>query len=73
MNRAGQLVQAALEAGDPDLLDYELLTEILELLHDRAPDLSDDLFLRALQFFESADVPNPGGPTHQATRSAGGV
>jgi hypothetical protein len=60
LDRAGQLVQAALEAGDPETLDMELLTQVLCLLHERAPDLSDDLFVRAVDFVMSAEPPNPG-------------
>ena len=60
LDRAGQLVQAALEAGDPETLDMELLTQVLCLLHERAPDLSDDLFEQSLDFVMSAEPPNPG-------------
>ena len=59
-DRAAQLANAALDAGDPDVLDIVLLTKFLSLLRDHAPDLSDDLFERALDFVMSATVPNPG-------------
>ena len=59
-DRAAQLANAALDAGDPDVLDYPLLTRFLSQLRERAPDLSDDLFDRALEFAMSATVPDPG-------------
>src|SRR5215471_12848373 len=59
-DRAAQLANAALDAADPDLLDVVLLTKFLSQLRDRAPDLSDDLFERALDVVMSATAPNPG-------------
>jgi hypothetical protein len=59
-DRAAQLANAALDAVDPDVLDAVLLTKFLSLLRDRAPDLSDDLFVRTLDVIMSATVPNPG-------------
>jgi hypothetical protein len=59
MNRADQLVAAAMEAGDPAMLDIALLTQTLSLLRDRAPDLSDQLFTGALDFVMSPAVPIP--------------
>jgi hypothetical protein len=60
-DRAAQLANAALDAVDPDVLDVVLFTKFLSRLRDRAPDLSDDLFQRALDVIMSATVPNPGG------------
>jgi hypothetical protein len=59
-DRAAQMATAALDAGDPDTLDIALLTRFLSQLRDKAPDLSGDLFQRALDFVMSATVPNPG-------------
>jgi hypothetical protein len=59
-DRAAQMANAALDAGDPDVLNIVLLTRFMSQLRDRAPDLSDDLFQRALDFVMSATVPNPG-------------
>jgi hypothetical protein len=59
-DRAAQIAQAALEAGDPDTFDFDLLVEVLTQLSERAPDLADDLFVRALDFVMSAQVPDPG-------------
>jgi hypothetical protein len=59
-DRAAQMANAALDAGDPDVLNVVLLTQFLSQLRERAPDLSDDLFLRALDFVMSATIPNPG-------------
>src|SRR4051794_26122525 len=59
LDRAAQLANAALDAGDPETFDYELLNKVMSQLRDRAPDLADDLFARALDFVMSATVPNP--------------
>ena len=59
-DRAAQVANAALDAGDPDQLDIALLTRFMSQLRDHAPDLADDLFLRGLDFVMSASVPNPG-------------
>jgi hypothetical protein len=59
-DRAAQMANAALDAGDPDVLNIVLLARFMSQLRDRAPDLSDDLFQRALDFVMSATVPNPG-------------
>ena len=60
-DRAAQLATGALDAGEPDVLDLELLTLFLARLRDRAPDLSDDLFERSLDFVMSEDPPDPAG------------
>ena len=60
-DRAAQVAQAALDAGDPDTLDIDLLRQFLLQLSDNAPDLADDLFLRALDFVRSAETPDPDG------------
>jgi hypothetical protein len=59
-DRAAQLANAALDAGNPDVLNVVLLTRFLSQLREKAPDLSDDLFERALDFVMSATSPNPG-------------
>jgi hypothetical protein len=48
-DRAAQLAEFVLDAADPQLLDYETLGLFLARLRDRAPDLSDPLFERALR------------------------
>lgn len=53
-DRAAQLADAALAAGDPMTLDVAALTRFLSELRERTPDLSDDLFPKALDFIASA-------------------
>jgi len=57
-DRAAQLVQAALETGDPYQLDIAAITAFLIQLRVRAPDLADDLFERGIAFALEAEVPN---------------
>ena len=57
-DRAAQLAQAALEAGDPSEFDLGPFTDFLSKLREPAPDLSDDLFLRGIGFVMEAPVPN---------------
>lgn len=57
-DRAAQLAQAALEAGDPYELDITSITAYLIELRVKAPDLSDDLFQRAIAFAMEAQVPS---------------
>ena len=57
-DRAAQLARAALEAGDPSEFDFDSFTSFLFLLRGPAPDLSDDLFLRAIAFVNEAEVPS---------------
>ena len=52
-DRAAQIAQAALDAADPETFDVSLLVQILFQLRERAPDLADDLFLRALELVKS--------------------
>jgi hypothetical protein len=59
LDRAAQVAGGALEAGDPDTFDTDLLSRLLSRLCERAPDLSDDLFVRSLDFVLSANVPSP--------------
>ncbi len=59
LDRAAQVAGGALEAGDPDTLDTDLLSRVLSRLCERAPDLSDDLFVRSVDFVMSANVPSP--------------
>ena len=59
LDRAAQVARGALEAGDPDTLDTDLLSRLLSRLCENAPDLSDDLFSRSLDFVMSATVPSP--------------
>jgi hypothetical protein len=59
LDRAAQLAGAALEAGDPDTLDMALFGQVLSSLVGRAPDLSDDLFVRGLDFVMSEPAPSP--------------
>jgi len=56
--RAAQLAQAALEAGDPYELDISPVTSFLIEFRVRAPDLADDLFQRAIGFTLEAEIPN---------------
>ena len=58
-DRAAQLAEAALDAGDPAAFNMPLLTRFLAELRDRAPDLADDLFPKALDFVASAPAPSP--------------
>ena len=58
-DRTAQIANAALDAGDPETLDIGVLTLLLSQLRERAPDLADDVFLRALDFVNSAVVPDP--------------
>lgn len=46
--RAAQLAELVLEAGDPDAIDYGYLETFLKDLRNRAPELSDRVFLHAL-------------------------
>jgi hypothetical protein len=57
-DRAAQLAQAALEAGDPYELDITSITAFLIDFRVKAPDLADDLFQRAIAFTLEAQVPN---------------
>jgi hypothetical protein len=61
LDRAAQVGGAALEAGDPGTLDLSTLSLLLSMLVARAPDLSDDLFVRSLDFVMSEPAPNPDG------------
>lgn len=56
--RAAQLAQAAMEAGDPYELDMSSITSFLIEFRVRAPDLADDLFQRAVAFTLEAEIPN---------------
>ncbi len=60
-DRAAQLAQAAIEAGDPYELDISSITFFLIEFRVRAPDLADDLFQRAVAFTLEAEVPNVDG------------
>jgi hypothetical protein len=61
LDRAAQVGRAAVEAGDPDTLDIDLLSLLHSALNSRAPDLADDLFTRSLEFVMSAPSPSPDG------------
>lgn len=60
-DRAAQLAQAAMEAGDPYEFDISSITAFLIDFRVRAPDLADDLFQRAVGFTLEAEVPNIDG------------
>lgn len=57
-DRAAQLAQAALEAGDPYELDIGSITAFLIQFRVPAPDLADDVFQRAIAFTLEAQIPN---------------
>ena len=59
-DRAGQLVEAAISATDPEFLDIPLVAQFLSQLRDRAADVADDVFSTALEFVSSAQAPSPG-------------
>ncbi len=59
-DRAAQLVETALSASDPTVLDIPTVTFFLSQLRDRAPDVSDDLFPEVLDFIASTKQPSPG-------------
>lgn len=56
--RAAQLAQAALEAGDANQVDVTPVTTFLIQFRDPAPDLADDVFQRAIGFVTAAEIPN---------------
>ena len=58
-DRAAQMGNAALDAADPETLSFETLTLLLSQLRERAPDLADDLFARALDFIMNSPAPDP--------------
>jgi hypothetical protein len=60
-DRAAQLAQAAMEAGDPYAFDISSITFFLIEFRVRAPDLADDLFERAVAFTLEAEIPNIDG------------
>jgi hypothetical protein len=57
-DRAAQLAAAAMEAADPYQLDVSSITAFLIELRVPAPDLSDEVFQRAIAYATSADIPN---------------
>jgi hypothetical protein len=59
-DRAAQLAQAALEAGDPSQLDIASITGFLIEFRVPAPELADDVFERAIAFATEAEIPNIG-------------
>jgi hypothetical protein len=59
-DRAAQVANAALDAGDPETLDIELLAEVISRVRERVPELAEDLFDRAVDFVMSAEIPDPG-------------
>jgi hypothetical protein len=56
-DRAAQIAAGALEAADPDAFDMEAAARFLARLRDRAPDLADDLFPRALALIPASRAP----------------
>lgn len=56
-DRAAQLADAAMAASDPNVLDITVLSHFLCELRDRAPDLADDLFPKALDFVTAPAEP----------------
>jgi hypothetical protein len=56
-DRAAQLADAAIGASDPNVLDIPELSKFMCELRDRAPDLADDLFPKALDFVTSPAEP----------------
>jgi len=56
-DRAAQLADAAMAASDPNVLDITVLSHFLCELRDRAPDLADDFFPKALDFVTSPAEP----------------
>ena len=59
-DRAAQIAAGALEAADPDTFDMEAGAKFLAKLRDRAPDLADDLFPRALALIPASRAPSVG-------------
>ena len=62
LDRAAQVAGGALEAGDPDTFDTDLLSRLLSRLCEKAPDLSDDLFRPLAGFRHVGDRAQPGQP-----------
>ena len=58
-DRAAQLVETALSVSDPTVLDIPTVTLFLSHLRDKAPDVSDDLFPKVLDFIASTKLPSP--------------
>jgi hypothetical protein len=58
-DRAAQMIDGALSASVPGVLDMSMLGLALSELRDRAPDLTDDLFPQALDFVANAAAPDP--------------
>lgn len=52
--RAGQLVELVLEAGDPDAIDFSLIERFLAELRERTPELGDRVFRTALDTITDA-------------------
>lgn len=57
-DRAAQLGQAALEAGDPIDFDMSSFTNFLDDLRGHAPELADNLFQRAIAFELESEIPS---------------
>jgi hypothetical protein len=60
-DRAAQLGQAALEVGDPNDFDIPSFVTFLSDLRDKAPELSDNLFQRAIAFELESEIPSIDG------------
>jgi len=58
-DRAAQLAETAMSASDPSVLDIPTLTMFLSQLRDRAADVADELFPKALDFVASPSEPSP--------------
>jgi hypothetical protein len=57
-DRAAQIAAGALEAAGPDTFDMEAGAKFLAKLRDRAPDLADELFPRALALIQASRAPS---------------
>lgn len=59
-DRAAQLVELVLEAGDPGTIDFGAVELFLAKLRERSPELGDDVFRRALETVIGAPSPGTG-------------
>lgn len=59
-DRAAQLVDLVLEAGDPAAINFSLVQSFLAKLRERSPELADDGFRHALETVVNAPSPGTG-------------
>jgi hypothetical protein len=57
-DRAAQLAELVLEAGDPRYVDFDTLSQFLAKLRERSPELGDDVFQKALTTVNAAESPS---------------